>query len=797
MKKRFRIVAGLKMGLALQLSLLTLTACDGRLLPLQTGASGQKPVATGKDPNLSGNIPTQLGNLSGNIPTQLGQLSDQDPDQPVIVGQVYGPDQARQVPVYQVVQHGLSETEVRNLGAAFQVPLQQEADGSVSYLDPQRFQHVPMLSRKLFRTQAASLQPAQDGTQDSTDKVVASPTPQPSPSTSQEKGGTLEYLASDLLVAEPSATPVAAGNEDGQTTSAEYFDFAALKQIQALDSEKALYRIQTGLNRAGLAVEGKPITGHSQFESRALAGQDQIQVQLDTQVGFEQRLGQLKLVGPGAKVKFALDGEGAPTQLIYNSRRLRQGTMVAIISPEQAKQKLLQQLMQVLQGLKSQNQISDVQLSSELVYYAPPLSQKVEAIYPHYEIRASFISGGQRVQSRAVLVPAVSKGLSVSIESQPKGADQLIRARIQGGRPPYRVSLNPLNPMSADPAQAQEARDYTREVGHWMGLMVEPNTAELEVRLQDVLMTGYLTGASTQTTLGEIIVVKQLDATVNVLDADGLVAQQRLSCGISKDQRMQCAGIADKQVAFDSGAAVPGATVTASNGFSTQMAGRDDVGSEWVGLSQGLAGSRDNAAGFVNRFADRGLHVSFNYGDYAAWEEDFKQVPLGGTDNTYADNVDMAFYTGHANGNLFTFPGSHDDGQLTYSDASFGENDLEWMMIASCGPMQRYEGGVHLFDRWGSSFKGLHLLTGYATVSYDNRIEGDRLGRYLLQERLSVSQAWAKMAGEAQPASVSYGYMGVYGAGGVSNWNDHYWGYGTVGPDIRDVRGYWSVTAPS
>ncbi len=37
--------------------------------------------------------------------------------------------------------------------------------------------------------------------------------------------------------------------------------------------------------------------------------------------------------------------------------------------------------------------------------------------------------------------------------------------------------------------------------------------------------------------------------------------------------------------------------------------------------------------------------------------------------------------------------------------------------------------------------------------------------------------------------------MGVYGPGGVNNYNDYFWGQGPVGPDIprTSIQGYWRV----
>jgi hypothetical protein len=87
---------------------------------------------------------------------------------------------------------------------------------------------------------------------------------------------------------------------------------------------------------------------------------------------------------------------------------------------------------------------------------------------------------------------------------------------------------------------------------------------------------------------------------------------------------------------------------------SILVGGVTDVGTEWVGTSQGLGGSAQNAQGFVDSFNAEGVLVRFNWGDFNTWERDFKDpVFAGGDDDDWVDNVDAVFYTGHAGGDSF------------------------------------------------------------------------------------------------------------------------------------------------
>jgi hypothetical protein len=342
---------------------------------------------------------------------------------------------------------------------------------------------------------------------------------------------------------------------------------------------------------------------------------------------------------------------------------------------------------------------------------------------------------GKSVEMRSVLIPAVQSGLQVALDASIQEGQVRAKADVSGGNPPYRYSWSSANSsLETDPAQ-----------------------------------TGVEYRLNTRNSPTEEVVF------LTVTDANGLTHTVQKKLKIDDLKTVQ-----------------PLESV-----FLTQLGGRNDVGTEWIGTSQGLSGSRDNANGFVQGFRSRGVHVSFNFGDHAAWERDFKMNSRGGNATNYADNVDLLFYTGHANGNGFTFPGNRDDGWLTYPDAGYGMNDLEWMVIAACGPLQRMSDGVHVFDRWGPAFRGLHILMGYATVSGDNRVEGEKFSRYLLQDRMSMRQAWAKTATEVQSSSVIYSYMVPLGSGWISNFNDHYWGRGSVGPDISNPIGYLLIQSPS
>lgn len=223
-------------------------------------------------------------------------------------------------------------------------------------------------------------------------------------------------------------------------------------------------------------------------------------------------------------------------------------------------------------------------------------------------------------------------------------------------------------------------------------------------------------------------------------------------------------------------------------------------GASWIGAMGGLGGSQGNAQGFVDEMTAEGWQRRFNWGNEAAWKSDWTT-----NDDNYVDDVDVVFYTGHAgpDGWMLATGGAsdwlhHNDVGATPNSPSdlWGQENLEWAVIAACGPLEDdlINGGGNVFDRWRGVFDGLHLLLGYAAVTYDNTEEGRRFASYA-RSGMTLRQAWFRTAQEIQPATNGYGDPygpDVYAAAlyvGNSSGNtadDHLWGHGSVGSDIRN-----------
>lgn len=260
---------------------------------------------------------------------------------------------------------------------------------------------------------------------------------------------------------------------------------------------------------------------------------------------------------------------------------------------------------------------------------------------------------------------------------------------------------------------------------------------------------------------------------------------------------------ATASVTLDADGNAEATTSPGGGGFGKLAVGPTDVGIEQTVDEWQCA--QDSANGFKSVMASHGVATAFDWRGWSAWERDFKDPALGGTDTTYVDNVDAQWYTGHGSANGITFKASIDDKTLSPHEARWGDRDLEWMQLESCQVLRDTTGTWDYFTRWGGAVDGLHILNGFHTNAYCvGGGTGGTFAGYLFPRKilwwtlpaLTVRNAWAQMAIDKEPSGVVYRSMGNIGSGGVTNIGDFFWGQGPTGPDIpRGSRtGMWSIT---
>lgn len=242
----------------------------------------------------------------------------------------------------------------------------------------------------------------------------------------------------------------------------------------------------------------------------------------------------------------------------------------------------------------------------------------------------------------------------------------------------------------------------------------------------------------------------------------------------------------------------------------------NDVGVEWTNsygfwyddpdegsiYLSNLQYNDDLVTGFYNKLGADGFSKKFNWGDSSAWEEDFKKVSLGGTDSSWADDVDFVVYSGHGWPTGFYFNNDHDDKKLRgtedWHDAEWGDKDLEWIMIDACQVLIESDDHGNWAKRWGwGVFKGLHLILGWDSIADDDPNRGSVFAEYMIDYNYRICDAWFKACDETAPSGSKVAFICVAKTG-YHTYYDHLWGHGEVKPDCPNpnVLGYTPHTVP-
>jgi len=561
-----------------------------------------------------------------------------------------------------------------------------------------------------------------------------------------DDSGAIRFMGAKRFLSVPMKAVDPGGDKDegGGKLVYEGFDLDAIAKLTPPAFEKALAIAEKSLRTAELIPKyGKPIEGHTAFEAVSVDGKKMANALLDTHVSYQFELDGMEVVGSGSQVNLVFDTKGKLAQLTYALRDIKKGKSVTIISKEEANKKAYAALRKQIRGV---SKITDLTLHKpELVYYAPPLSKKVTALYPHYSYGGEMKIGDEIVELQKVLIPAIRNAPQVKlhIETDPKRVN-LIRAKaeVTGGNPPYDFSWSSA-------ASELDAKKLGR------GARIE---------YTPVLARGPVEGIPTEV------------VSVSVTDSEGLVALASITIEIPLAQ--------------------------SKSGLPPQHSSipRVDAGAEASGECAGLPHSRDNAYNFRAEMLDNSIPVQFIWTEWNAWEQDFKDPALGGDDSDWVDDVDAVFFSGHGGPNGFSFcNNTQDDNFLHKDDARWGNRDLEWLGVDACSLLALESGGQRWWQRWGPAFKGLHLFASFKSVNYDTKEEGRKWARNMLVHNMTVRQAWAQMSIDTHGSDVEWAVMGVIGSGSLVNWNDHFWGHGSVGPDLSgsSITGYWLLHGPS
>ncbi len=211
-----------------------------------------------------------------------------------------------------------------------------------------------------------------------------------------------------------------------------------------------------------------------------------------------------------------------------------------------------------------------------------------------------------------------------------------------------------------------------------------------------------------------------------------------------------------------------------------------EVGIEWVCdytyPDADLPNSDDSAVGFYNRIGNAGWTKKFNKGDSNAKAAHFEQ---SGSDTTYVDDVDIAFYQGH--GSAGKLDVSTYIEKVYANEAEWGDYDIEWIGLHACSTLSNND--------FSESLQGAHLICGFSTTAYNYAGDGENWADYLIDDganddAYTVKDAWFYGIDINQPTGVTLKVFGETSTCG----NDKIWGQGTVisDPVVDDQFNTWT-----
>ena len=117
--------------------------------------------------------------------------------------------------------------------------------------------------------------------------------------------GSVRIIGPDFLKLPMSQAAAGAENEDKRPTQAFALSLEQIKALKVPERQTALMRVQEALKSANLEVPGaQPKVDHTTLEI-AKPGAPSQTFPLDTFVSYQFMLGQIPLVGPGAKIRVA------------------------------------------------------------------------------------------------------------------------------------------------------------------------------------------------------------------------------------------------------------------------------------------------------------------------------------------------------------------------------------------------------------------------------------------------------------------------------------------------------------
>jgi hypothetical protein len=143
-----------------------------------------------------------------------------------------------------------------------------------------------------------------------------------------------------------------------------------------------------------------------------------------------------------------------------------------------------------------------------------------------------------------------------------------------------------------------------------------------------------------------------------------------------------------------------------------------EVGIWWENYSfpYSLPYTDEDARSFSDNLVDDGWTEVYDRGNAQSIESHWVNSTHGGSDNSWVDDCDFVYWTGHGFPHKFITgnPLLLQDADIVNSiECTWGDDDLEWVFLNTCEALDD-----NTISYWDDVFQGLHGICGFDTTAY-------------------------------------------------------------------------------
>ncbi|MDO9455555.1 DUF6345 domain-containing protein [Nocardioides sp.] len=247
--------------------------------------------------------------------------------------------------------------------------------------------------------------------------------------------GSFSFVDAKLSDLVPSKAGRKGRDESRRPVQARTLDLPALRATKVVDRATAL-RLAKALLPAPQGFDVQPVVTNTRVQVSIPQRRISQNIPIDTVVSYRLSLGGAPVVGPGAKSRISINGQGRVVSLVETLRHVEQAGYVGIIGPEAAQEECVRMYGdKVAQGTPT------------LVYHSPALGDgSVKQLLPSYACAPGNVRQDAVSAVTGRLVPAAPEHApQIAVGAAREGGQVDGKVSIEGGTAPYSIAWSSAN----------------------------------------------------------------------------------------------------------------------------------------------------------------------------------------------------------------------------------------------------------------------------------------------------------------------------------------------------------------